>query len=264
MNSRIILAKGIKLDREYNNVLNYTTEQMLTLLRSNSHIINEANNYSFIRNSRNTIFVGFSYNECLQANYIAFQNPDYSNKWFFAWIDEVIFKGSTNGCEITFTIDSWATWFEKVTTKPCFVVREHTNNDTIGANTIEEGLNVGEVIEENYDEITFSMEDETTRDYYYIVMTTFNPAEGSDGDFVGVNRVNKNIFGSKLYAFSGSSVGVSWLRGFIIATNKKSKIESIENIFIAPASLIENIGTTERIGYLGPRNNRRIQIFRNK
>ena len=81
MNSRIILAKGIKLDRDYNNVLNYTTEAMLSLLRSSSHLITEANNYSFIRSTRNKLFVGFSYTECLQANYIAFQNPDYSNKW---------------------------------------------------------------------------------------------------------------------------------------------------------------------------------------
>ena len=154
MNSKIILAKGIKLDRDYNNVLNYTTEQMLNLMRSNSHIINEANNYSFIRTTRNKLFVGFSYNECLQANYIAFQNPDYSNKWFFAWIDDVIFKGSTNGCEITFTIDSWTTWFEKITTKPCFIVREHVNDDEVGNYTQPEGLELGEYIADDIIKVT--------------------------------------------------------------------------------------------------------------
>lgn len=259
MNSKIILAKGIKVDKEYNNVLNYTEAQMLTLMRSSEHIVNEANNYSFIRGARKSLFVGFTYEECLQANYIAFQNPDYSNKWFFAWIDEIIFKGSTRGVEITFTIDSWTTWFNKIAIKPCFVVREHTNDDRIGKNTIPENLDVGDVIEELYDEINFSITDrQFTRDYYYMIMTTFNPAEGSNGDFVGVNRVNKNIFGSKIYAFSGTSIGVTWLRNFIIATNKASKIDSIENIFIAPASLIENIGTTEKTGYIGPRTNWRI------
>lgn len=259
MNSRIILAKGIKLDKEYNNVLNYTENQMLTLMRSTNHIVNEASNYSFIRGSKKSIFVAFTYEECLQANYIAFQNPDYSNKWFFAWIDEVIFKGSTRGVEITFTIDSWTTWFNKISIKPCFVVREHTNDDSIGKNTIPENLDVGDVVEELYDEINFSITDgEFTRDYYYMIMTTFNPAEGSNGDFVGVNRVNKNIFGSKIYAFSGTSIGAGWLRNFIIATNKASKIDSIENIFIAPANLIENIETTEKTGYIGPRTNWRI------
>lgn len=256
MNSRIILAKGIEIDRDYRNVLNYSEIDMLALLNSSEHYVNSANNYSFLRPT-GTIFAGFSYSECLEANYIAFQNPDYSNKWFFAWIDEVIYKGDRN-TEITFTIDSWSTWFNRLSIKPCFVVREHTNDDAIGKNTIPENLDIGEVIEEAYEEINFSMSDETVRDYYYIVMTTYNPAEGSNGDFVGVNRINKNIFGSKLYAFSGSSVGVTWLRNFIIATNNKSKIESLENIFIAPATLIENIGTTERIGYIGPRTSRRI------
>lgn len=167
MNSKIILSKGIKMDRNYNNVLNYTENQLLTLMQDNSHLVAYSNSYSFInKEDRNSIFVKFSYNQCLQANYIAFQNPDYSNKWFFAWIDDVIFKGSTNGCEITFTIDSWSTWFNKVTTKPCFIVREHVNDDTIGINTIPENLDVGEVREND------SIEYENLGNQFYLAVET--------------------------------------------------------------------------------------------
>ena len=49
MNSKIILAKGIKLDRNYNNVVNYTENQMLALLRSEGHFVKEKTDYSFIR-----------------------------------------------------------------------------------------------------------------------------------------------------------------------------------------------------------------------
>ena len=93
MNSRIILAKNIHIDKQYTNVLDYSEEQMLNLCLENK--VAEANNYSFIRTNK-SINVAFSYNQCLQANYIAFQNPDYSNKWFFAWIDDVIYKGNNN------------------------------------------------------------------------------------------------------------------------------------------------------------------------
>lgn len=79
MNSQIILAQNINMDKQYTNVLSYSESQMLTLCRENQ--VASANNYSFLR-ATGTILVEFSYAQCLQANYIAFQNPDYSNKWF--------------------------------------------------------------------------------------------------------------------------------------------------------------------------------------
>lgn len=52
-NSILILAKDINIDRDYNNVLDYSTTNMLALLRSQSHLVSETNNNSFIRNTRN-------------------------------------------------------------------------------------------------------------------------------------------------------------------------------------------------------------------
>ena len=233
MNSEIILCKNIKLDKNYVNVLNYTEEQMLNLCRNENNIIAYATDYSFIR-PQNSIFVGFTYEQCLHANYIAFQNKDYSNKWFFAFIDEVIYKSNKN-TEIRFTVDVWSTWFNNWTASPCFIEREHVNDDSIGANTINENLSIEEVVQEGEDE-NISLNGEN-HDFYYIIMTTYNPSEGTDGDFVGVNRVNKNLFGAKLYAFNGSSVGATWVRNFLKHTNNKSKIESIQALFIAPRSI---------------------------
>ena len=90
LNSKIILAKNIALDRDYINVLSYTTDKMLQLIQSQEHFVKSAENYEFIR-PQDTIFVNFTYEECLKSNYIAFQNTDYSGQWFFAWIDEVKF-----------------------------------------------------------------------------------------------------------------------------------------------------------------------------
>lgn len=80
LHSEIILCRNIKLDKNYINVLSYSTEQILDLCRRNA--IATASDYSFIRQHNNNIFTGFTYEQCLQANYIAFQNKDYSNKWF--------------------------------------------------------------------------------------------------------------------------------------------------------------------------------------
>ena len=145
-NSKIILAKNINIDRDYVNVLDYTEEEMLALVRQNK--VYENNNYSFIR-PQNDIYVSINYGYALQCNYIAFQNTDYSNKWFFAWIDEVIFV-SNNTVQIKYTVDAWSTWFSKLSINQCYVLRHHVNDDVIGNYTQPEGLETGEYICQEY------------------------------------------------------------------------------------------------------------------
>lgn len=235
MNSRIILAKNIHIDKQYTNVLDYSEEQMLNLCLANK--VAEANNYSFIRTNK-SINVAFSYNQCLQANYIAFQNPDYSNKWFFAWIDDVIYKGNNN-TEITYTIDSWSTWFDYWQKKVCFINRQHVNDDTIGINTIPENLDVGEVVQEDFDEMTFQSESNEPN-FYFAINSTYNPI--SKKDFVGVNKINGILQGNWIFIFDVSNVGITWINNFLADVNNDSKIESIKELYILPRFLVESIG----------------------
>lgn len=140
-NSKIILCKGIKMDRDYKDVINYTEEQMINLCLE--HKVVDASDFNFVRENRGQLNVPYSIDICLQANYIAFQNPDYSGKWFFAWVDEVHFvaPGTT---KIMFTIDYWSTWFYKFNVGQCFVEREHVEQDRIGQHTLEENIETGE------------------------------------------------------------------------------------------------------------------------
>lgn len=170
MNSKILLVKNIKIDREYTNVLSYSEIQMLELCQAN--LVAQADNYSFLRTS-GSIMVAFTYSQCLQANYIAFQNPDYSNKWFFAWIDDVIYKGNEN-TEITFTIDAWSTWFSKLQVTQSFVVREHVIQDIAGKYTQPENLDVGEykVISHLRDSYNREKPEQTGLSGYYVVVAS--------------------------------------------------------------------------------------------
>ena len=170
MNSKILLVKNIKIDREYRNVLSYSEVQMLELCQAN--LVAQANNYSFLRTS-GSIMVAFTYSQCLQANYIAFQNPDYSNKWFFAWIDDVIYKSNEN-TEITFTIDAWSTWFSKLQVTQSFVVREHVIQDIAGKYTQPENLDVGEykVISHIRDSYNREKPEQTGLSSYYVVVAS--------------------------------------------------------------------------------------------
>lgn len=257
MNSKIILVKNINIDRQYTNVLSYTEAQMLELCRSQGHLVAQAENYSFLRNT-GTIMAGFTYAQCLQANYIAFQNPDYSNKWFFAWIDDVIYKGDKN-TEITFTVDAWSTWFDKWNKKVCFINRQHVNDDTIGLHTIPENLDVGEVIEEQ------ETEDESYGNeygYYVGVLSNWEIKDGSNGEELlpinkgrqnaGISVYDNTVFGEKLYLFNITSLSsFTDLALFILRTNSDCHIEDVKNMFIIPnlainvSQLVQHSATVE-------------------
>lgn len=174
LKSKIRLCKGINVDKDYVNVLNYTEQQMLSLCESNEHLVASADDYSFIRN-RGTISTNFKYNDAIHANYIAFQNKDYSNKWFFAWIDEVTYIGEEN-TEIKYTIDVWSTWFDYWQVKPCFVAREHVNDDTVGLHTIPEDLNVGQIVAD-WEETLNDIGAEST--FWFVIACNFDPSDST-------------------------------------------------------------------------------------
>ena len=165
-NSRIILSKGIKLDRNYNQVLSYSESQMLELLLDQNHLVSSRMDYNFIR-ERGSIKVQETYANCLKANYIGFQNTDYSGKWFFAFIDKVKYL-SENATEIYYTVDIWSTWFSYWNPQSCYIVRQHATTDVAGDNLVPEKLEHGEYIVNgiNY------KEDDTFSDYSYIVVST--------------------------------------------------------------------------------------------
>lgn len=245
--SEIYLAKGIRLDRDYNNVLNYTPTQMLTYVQSKQTA--HANNYSFVRDG--SISVAFQYSTCLESNYIAFQNKNYSNKWFFAWIDEVRYV-SDGTTEIKYTIDSWATFFSSLDTSGgCYIIREHTNDDTIGANTIDEGLAVPEVEEINIESTSFIDEE-----LYICVSTNWDPSiissihpntdnptdpnavTDSDGEgYNGMSMFNNNTFGSMLCLFTYDDHGLDNLQRFLLATNRQGHIDDVHDIFVVPSCI---------------------------
>lgn len=249
MNSKILLVKNIHLDREYTNVLSYNESQMIELCLSN--LVAQADNYSFIR-STGSIMSGFTYEQCLQANYIAFQNPDYSNKWFFAWIDDVIYKGDKN-TEITFTVDAWSTWFDKWQKKVCFINRQHTNNDSIGANTLPENLDVGDVVQEV---ITEDSSYGNEYGYWIAVASNWKIKDGSTGNealdvnkgiqYAGITVYDNTVFGTQLFFFNITELSsFTDLYLFLLRTNNDKHIADVENIFIVPDIAIEQSKLTQ-------------------
>lgn len=237
-NSELILCSNIRLDRAYSNVIDYSESDMLLLCRTNK--IAGDSNYSFIR-SESRLVTSIPYGTALQGNYIAFQNPDYSNKWFFGFVDDVKYVND-NSTEIYYTIDQFSTWFRDLTLNDCLVVREHTNDDTIGSNTIEESINAGEMISED------ETKDSSFNDFALIIESDYNPETQKEFDLFHMQ--NGIFFGSGLYIFrftldglntpgSASRIAISNAMLFMSDVITSKTADFIKGMFVVPTALLD-------------------------
>ena len=230
-NSQIIICKNIKLDKSYKDVLNYTEGQMLALCQANAVATDKS--YSFIRSEKGVIKTSFSYNDALKCNYMAFQNPDYSNKWFFAFIDDVEYANDGTA-KIYYTIDEYSTWFDYWNPEPCFVEREHVTNDAIGLHTLPEGLECGEYVIN----VTGDVETNLHTTELICIGVSWLP---DNTPFYTPNRVYGGVFSGMsyiLFKFTESAAK------FVQAYADLGKLENIINIFMIPIS-IANVDYTD-------------------
>lgn len=101
-------------------------------------------NYTYQRKD-GTIRYGATFDDIINYNYVMYRNDAYSNKWFYAFITGMEYLND-NVTAISIKTDVWQTWQFDLNYKHTFIEREHVNDDTIGNNTIDEGLELGDYI----------------------------------------------------------------------------------------------------------------------
>lgn len=104
----------------------------------------EYNNFTYQRKD-STIRFPENIDNLYSYNYCMYQNENFGNKWFYAFIDSMEYANDKVTI-ITIKTDVYQTWQFDIGFLPCFVEREHVNNDTIGLHTIPENLETGEYI----------------------------------------------------------------------------------------------------------------------
>ena len=203
----------------------------------NSKIEKTFDNYTYIKHD-NLIKVGENIDNILNCNYLFYKNTGFTNKYYFCFITNMEYINE-NCTAIYFTTDVFQTWQFQINYHPCFVEREHVNDDTIGAHTVEENLNVGEVIEES--ETTDSS---YTNEYgYYIgILSGYTPKDGQTSggkNYDGISVLNNVVSGLDLFLFKITDrPSIFNVLFFLARTNDDGKINDIGNMFIIPNASI--------------------------
>lgn len=104
----------------------------------------EADNFTYQRKDGIIRFPALI-DDILNYNYVMYRNEAYSDKWFYAFITDMVYVND-NVTNIAIKSDVWQCWQFDLTYKPTFVEREHTNDDSIGSNTVPENVEIGEPI----------------------------------------------------------------------------------------------------------------------
>ena len=163
-----------------------------------------------------------------------YQNKKYNNKWFYAFIKDM--KYENDECTtIEIETDVIQTWLFDYEIKPSFVEREHVNDDTVGINTVPEGLETGEYV----------VNKEHTLDMYEdcepVIAVTELPG-GNDSDKQVFCQFNGLFQGCAF--ITGGEEGIFGDFGGIANIIKhyvdNGKAESIQSIFMAPTYLTEH------------------------
>lgn len=131
------------------NVQSYASraEQITTIQGLLSHKYDHIN---IIRRDSDLILKGVNEN-LTQCNYLMYQNKDISDKWYFAFIDNVQYN-SLNSVIISHTIDVWQTYQFDITYYKNLILRSHVAkaDDTVGRWLAPEPISVAPEFERKH------------------------------------------------------------------------------------------------------------------
>ena len=100
---------------------------------------------SYSRPSRGFIRVQRKATELYDCDYLMFQNNEYGDKWFYAFITSIDYI-SNNTSQINFELDDIQSWWSEWSRERCYVKRCHVSDDTIGEHIEPEPVSIGQKV----------------------------------------------------------------------------------------------------------------------
>lgn len=235
-NTTIYILAGVPLNNSYQHTIYFSAAsyQQTYFLTKVKYTLT---NYTYQRYASNTIRVALTADNLYDCNYLMFQNTNYGNKWFYAFINSVEYINDTTA-QITYEIDDIQTYHFDYEIPPCFVVREHSVTDVAGQNLVPENLEQGDYVECGADEIGIYNQMSVSIGCITFMCTFENDAEHGfpqsgghirDGYYTCLNPVS--FYGNDLIENANA-----WLADVIAANKFEGIIAVYQTPFVPPAT----------------------------
>lgn len=222
------------LENDYKNQLTFSNATSQNTYFT-SKIFKTLDNYTYIKKD-NILKVGFPIDEIIGCNYLFYRNEGFTNKIYYCFITKMEYVNE-NCTQISFETDVWQTYQFNIIYNPCFVEREHVNDDTIGKNTLPENVELGEYICNKISYSEFGGKDDTlsgSLNAYIVVGVSVD----SEGDGVVGNTYDGLYSALKYYAFPHTTNGINDLNTFIQSYSIDGRNEAIRVLFLVPEKLV--------------------------
>ena len=142
------ILKDIPWSLGYNHVRLFDdeNEQQAFFIEHRKYVCQEL--YYIRTEQGHALKVPYNQYQLKECNYLMYQNENFGSKWFYAFITKIEYQ--SNGTSlIYFSEDVWQTWQFQLDLDDCFIVRQHTETDGVGQNTVPENLEIGPYITTN-------------------------------------------------------------------------------------------------------------------
>lgn len=220
--SEVHLLKGVPLDNTYKHTLTFADKTAQFAYFSGKAKTGAVFDKLTPVDLNNAVMLPINSYTIYDCNYMMFKNANFSSKWLYAFITNIEYV-SVNCCKVSFELDLMQTWYFDYQLKQSFVVREHVTNDAIGANLVEEGLEVGEYVPRNYIPV------QELQEIWYVM-----------GDTSSFGGRYSGIYTGLIYtAFDPDLDGqIDGLSNIIANYNNAGTIDSIQTIFTIPKGVL--------------------------
>lgn len=178
----------------------------------------------------NSVVVPFNAETLYGYNYVMFQNENYGDRWFYAFVNDIEYVNPSSS-RLRLELDIMQTWFPDCTVKPCMVEREHVNNDNVGAHIKDEGLDPGELI------CTHAVLDNDGYELVVVAAACVEPL--ADGTYV--NTVGDTYMGM----YSGTSLSafltLDQFKQFMGALSSNGQQDAVSAVYMVPRFVIPEL-----------------------
>lgn len=131
------------LENDYKNQLTFTSQANQTAYFA-STVVRSYDNNTYIHKDGG-VKINCNAEDIRSCNYMFYKNTGFDNRIYYCFITKIDYV-SENSTFVQFETDCFQTWYFDLVYKPCFVEREHVNDDTVGLHTVPEGLETGEYV----------------------------------------------------------------------------------------------------------------------